>query len=66
MFVFGQWNLIFRENKNIIVQISVTTGFPTPVHIYLGTASSHIHIIFYLCSAHYMFVKFSSQLGTGI
>jgi len=66
MFRFGQWNLIFCEKNNINVQISVIIGVSIPGHIYLGTASSHIHVIFCLYPANYMFVEFSSQLGTGI
>ena len=65
MFRFGQWNLNFcKKNKN--VQISVTIGVPIPGHIHLGTSSSHIHVIFCLYSANYMFVEFSFQLGTAI
>jgi hypothetical protein len=39
-------------------------GVPTPGDIYLGTSSSHTRIIFCLYSANYIFVEFSSQLGT--
>jgi len=46
--------------------MSVTIGVPIPGHIYLGTALSHIHITFCLYSANYVFVEFSSQLGTDI
>ena len=66
MFRFDQWNLIFCKKNNINIQISLIIGVPIPGHIYLSTASPLIHVIFCLYSANYMFVEFTSQLGTAI
>jgi len=52
--------------KRIISMLKFLLPVPTPGHIYLGTASRHIHFIFCLYSANYMFVEFSSQLGIAI